>query len=82
MTRTLSDEDVEAIAQRVAALLSAPQSKGIDPNRIYDVAEAAQLVKLHPHTLCRKLRVGFAVKGKRKGGGHWRILGSELLKLA
>lgn len=54
----------------------------IEPAAIYTTSEAAFLVQMHPKTLQRKLRAGVAVKGRRRAGGHWRILGSELLKFA
>lgn len=53
----------------------------IAPDAIYTVAEAAELLSLHPVTLRRKLRIRL-VNGKRRGAGHWRIRCAELLKLA
>ena len=53
----------------------------IDPDAIYTVAQAAVLASMHPETLREKLRARI-LNGKRKGGGSYRIRGSELLKLA
>lgn len=78
MARTLSDEDIEAVAQRVVALIRGKFESSIDPAAIYTTAEAAPLVRMHPKTLARKIRAGLL----RAKGGHYRIRGSELLKLA
>lgn len=48
---------------------------------LYTVVEAAAVLSMHPKTLRRKLGCG-VVTGRRRGGGHWRIRGAELLKLA
>lgn len=48
---------------------------------LYTVPEAATLLSMHPKTLRRKLSYG-VLSGKRRGGGHWRIRGTELLRLA
>lgn len=86
MARTLSDEDIEAIAQRVAAILARPAQtrpaggKAIEPDAIYTADEAAALVGLHPFTVRKKFRCGL-IAGRRKLG-RWRIRGAELLKFA
>lgn len=56
-------------------------ARRIEPLAVYTVPEAAQLVLMHPQTLRVKLRDG-VVAGLRRGGGQWRVRGSELLKLA
>lgn len=53
----------------------------IEPLAVYAIRDAARLVLMHPDTLRAKLRDG-VVQGNRRGGGNWRIKGSELLKLA
>lgn len=79
MSRVLSDEDVEAIAQRVVAL-SIGARGAINPGAIYKISEAAPLVSMHPETMRQKLRLG--VIGGSRRSGDWRIKGSELLKMA
>lgn len=58
-----------------------PEPRAIQPSALYRVPEAARLVGYHPATLRAKLREG-AILGKRRRGGNWRVLGSELLRLA
>ena len=53
----------------------------IEPGSLYSVKHASAAVAMHPVTIRRKLRAG-VIQGRRRGGGHWRILGAELLKLA
>lgn len=84
--RTLSDADVEAIAQRVATLLSDLKSdfvsRAIEPNAVYSPEEAARLVPISAYVIRRKLRARI-IKGSGGGyGRRWMIRGSELLKLA
>lgn len=70
-------------AQRTAELIRAdkPSVRAIDPAAIYTVAECAELVGLGEQTIRRRLGDGL-MQGKRRHGGQWRVLGSELLKLA
>lgn len=64
----------------MAAANSISDARAINPAALYTVQEAAKLVSYHPVTLRGKLRAG-TVSGRRRHGGHWRILGAELLKL-
>lgn len=78
--RILTDEDIEAIAQRVVALLDARAGAHVDADAIYTPNEAARLIAMHPVTVRRKLREG-SIRGSRRSG-DWRVRGAELLKLA
>jgi hypothetical protein len=81
MARTLSDEDVEAIAQRTAAIiLAGTTTRAIEPGAIYTVREAAHLAAMSPATMQQKLAKGTINASRRLG--TWRVRGSELLKLA
>jgi excisionase family DNA binding protein len=82
VARTLTDEDIEAIARRVAELIGrgAASPRTIDAGAIYSVEEAAALTAMHTDTLRRKLRTGMITGSRRTG--EWRIRGAELLKLA
>ncbi len=68
MPRTLSDEDVEAIASRLAVLIQERGPLRTEPGAAYTVDQAARLVSMHPETLREKLRARI-VEGKRRGGG-------------
>ena len=57
-----------------------PTPTTIQPNQIYTVDQAATLLSMHPVTIRDKLRVGI-IRGSRRIG-RWRIIGSELLRLA
>ena len=48
---------------------------------IYTVPEAAVILSMHAKTLQRKLRTGL-IASRRRGGGQYRIKGSELLRFA
>lgn len=81
MARTLSNEDVEAIAQRTAAIiLAGTTTRAIEPGAIYTVNEAAFLTSMRPKTLSAKLVAGTIPASRRLG--TWRVRGSELIKLA
>lgn len=57
-----------------------PQSRRVDPDAIYNVAEASRLIGLNRVRLRGKLQIGI-IKGSRKLG-TWRIRGEELLRVA
>lgn len=51
----------------------------INPNEVYTTAEAEKLLKVSNSTLKRLLKKGLLRANKI--GGHYRILGHELLRL-
>lgn len=52
---------------------------GIDPNGVYTLQEAAELLKVNPRTLHREARKG-KVRAFRVGR-QWRFYGRDLLAL-